>query len=109
MISQIVFMDTEFTSFHNPQLISIGFSASTGEEFYAEVPYCLNQCTEFVKSVVLPLLNADLRCSHDDLRVQLMNWLSIIRVQSILTLCYDSKFDEQLFMHVFNGSPPRMS
>jgi len=38
MADQLIFIDTEFTNFSNPQLISIGLAASTGEEFYAEVP-----------------------------------------------------------------------
>lgn len=34
-----VFIDTEFTDFLDPQLISIGLVAESGEEFYAELPY----------------------------------------------------------------------
>jgi hypothetical protein len=33
-----VFIDTEFTDFLDPQLISIGLVAQSGEEFYAELP-----------------------------------------------------------------------
>jgi hypothetical protein len=33
-----VFIDTEFTDFIDPYLISIGLVAATGDEFYAEVP-----------------------------------------------------------------------
>jgi hypothetical protein len=32
-----VFIDTEFTDFNDPHLISIGLVAESGEEFYAEV------------------------------------------------------------------------
>ena len=35
----LVFIDTEFTNFHNPKLISIGLASETGETFYAEIPY----------------------------------------------------------------------
>jgi len=34
-----IFIDTEFTDFIDPQLISIGLVSEFGEEFYAEVPY----------------------------------------------------------------------
>jgi len=33
-----VFIDTEFTDFLDPQLISIGLVAQSGEKFYAELP-----------------------------------------------------------------------
>ncbi len=32
----LVFLDTEFTQFHRPDLISIGLVAEDGREFYAE-------------------------------------------------------------------------
>lgn len=34
-----VFIDTEFTNFLNPHLISLGMASEYGEDFYAEVPY----------------------------------------------------------------------
>lgn len=53
----LVFIDTEFTDFVNPQLISIGMVADSGEEFYAEVPFSDDRCSEFVRETVIPLLN----------------------------------------------------
>lgn len=50
-----IFLDTEFTDFIDPQLISIGIAASNSEEFYAEVPYSIDLCSTFVKEVVIPL------------------------------------------------------
>lgn len=32
-----VFIDTDFTDFLDPQLISIGLGAHSGDEFYAEL------------------------------------------------------------------------
>ncbi|MDR6397475.1 hypothetical protein [Herbaspirillum seropedicae] len=50
-----VFIDTEFTDFLDPQLISIGLITESGEEFYAELPYDIKACSAFVKEAV-PLL-----------------------------------------------------
>lgn len=38
-ISLKIFVDTEFSNFIEPQLISIGLVAESGEELYAELPY----------------------------------------------------------------------
>jgi hypothetical protein len=51
-----VFVDTEFTDFINTHLISIGMTAESMEEFYAEVPYPENACSAFVHEAVIPLL-----------------------------------------------------
>lgn len=107
MANQLVFMDTEFTSFANPKLISIGLAASTGEEFYAEVPYRPQACSEFVRDVVIPLLRKEALCDYDDLHRRLISWFSIVRVEQEFTLCYDSHFDELLFKNIFDGEPPR--
>lgn len=42
-----VFIDTEFTDLLDPQLISIGLVAESGEEFYAELPYEVRACSVF--------------------------------------------------------------
>lgn len=57
--TQMVFMDTEFTSFASPELVSIGLAASTSEEFYAEVPFPAAAASPFVHEVVMPLLGSD--------------------------------------------------
>ena len=79
----LLFVDTEFTDFYDPHLVSIGLAAATGETFYAEVPYRRDQCSDFVKEVVIHLLGAnpvtDL-CDADELRARLRTWLSIVKV-----------------------------
>ena len=53
----LVFLDTEFTSFVRPDLISIGLVAEEGREFYAErTDYRKDDCSDFVRETVLPLL-----------------------------------------------------
>jgi hypothetical protein len=50
----LVFLDTEFTGFLDPKLISIGMIAGTGEEFYAEVPFPDSSCSTFVQKTTIP-------------------------------------------------------
>ncbi|MGK5077391.1 hypothetical protein [Janthinobacterium sp. HLX7-2] len=108
MAGQLIFLDTEFTSFHDPELISIGLVAATGEEFYAEVPYSVESCSEFVRDIVLPLLGADplAACSLEDLRIRLLNWLAIVKIDDDVCICCDSEFDEKLILRVFDFPLP---
>lgn len=60
-----IFLDTEFTQIfsgiHEPKLISIGLINMEGDKtFYAELTdhYNVEECSDFVREVVLPLLNA---------------------------------------------------
>lgn len=105
---QLIFLDTEFTGFESPNLISIGLAASTGEEFYAEVPFPKNSISPFVHDVVIPLLSSDLQtyCPFDELHVRLRNWLTVVRVGFEIVLCFDSQYDETLFRDIFSGFPP---
>ena len=56
----LVFMDTEFTDFDYPQLISIGLVSETGESFYAEMSngWSREGCSPFVAEHILPQLIA---------------------------------------------------
>ena len=57
-MSKLIYIDTEFTSFSKPELISMGAVTYTGESFYVEITnYNRHKESDFVKSVVLPLLN----------------------------------------------------
>ena len=53
-----IYFDTEFTSLDkDPDLISIGFIAENCEELYVEITdFRLEDCSGFVKEIVLPLL-----------------------------------------------------
>lgn len=56
-----VFLDTEFTDFNQPNLISIGLVTEDGlNSFYVELvdAYTMMQCSYFVHEWVLPLLDA---------------------------------------------------
>ena len=55
-----VFLDSEFTSLQAPELISIGAVATDSTAFYCEVKgWNLERSSEFVKEVVIPLLDGD--------------------------------------------------
>jgi hypothetical protein len=107
---QLVFMDTEFTSFASPELVSIGLAASTGEEFYAEVPFAAAAASPFVHEVVMPLLGRDSRayCPAGRLHVRLLDWLAVVRTGPEVVLCFDSHYDERLFRQIFDGCPPAL-
>ncbi|WP_432240336.1 hypothetical protein [Herbaspirillum robiniae] len=95
-----VFLDTEFTNFEFPSLISIGLVSEAGAEFYAEVPYPVKECSEFVLEVVIPLLSHDMRhhCSADELSVRLREWLESCRPKhEDLVILFDTHTDWLLF------------
>ena len=106
-----VFIDTEFTDFLDPQLISIGLVAQSGEEFYAELPYEDRACSAFVKEAVLPLLGyaPHAEMGKDILYGELTNWLRLIRPKGQeIFICYDYQTDWDLFYDVLDGRvPPR--
>ena len=57
-----IFLDTEFTDFHNPELISIALVPEEGDSFYAEVSdYDRAKSSDFVKQNVEPLLTGQNR------------------------------------------------
>lgn len=102
----LVFLDTEFTNFHDAKLVSIGLASETGETFYAEVPF--SDESEFVRDVVVPLLGADPAdlCTPDELRERLRTWLTIVKRQDDFEICFDSNYDWQLFLQIFDNQPP---
>lgn len=103
------FLDCEFTNFHQPELISFGLAAVSGEEFYAEVPYPRERCSEFVLETVIPLLGRDPNavCADAyDLRVRLDTWLRLVHREKPLKICFDSDFDWRLFRDALDGRIP---
>ncbi|MFJ9452371.1 hypothetical protein [Herbaspirillum sp. NPDC101397] len=104
-----VFVDTEFTNFVDTHLISIGMAAASGEEFYAEVPYPLDNCSEFIREVVIPLLGSmpNAFCPIDDLYMKITSWLKIIRIHDeVVDICFDYQTDWDLFSVALDGRVP---
>lgn len=88
----LIFIDTEFTDFRNPQLISIALVADEGgHEFYAELPYDLARCSDFVVEIVLPALGepAGALCEPVELKSRMLAWLAQFEAAGEVSVCYD--------------------
>lgn len=104
-----VFVDTEFTDFANPRLISLGMVAESGEQFYAEVPYSESECSNFVRETIIPLLGRvpDSRCNADELQSKIINWLNFVRNQDEeVEICVDYQTDWDLLVEALEGRVP---
>lgn len=78
-----IFFDTEFTTLQpdvDACLISAGFVSEEGSrEFYAEITdFPRHECSQFVREVVLPLLDApaELRFTEAMFAMRLVEWLN---------------------------------
>jgi len=105
-LAQHLFVDTEFTGFSDPKLISLGIAADSGEEFYAEVEHVVEECSDFVRSTVLPLLNSEKKYSLEELRVHLLSWIAEVRELGPVVLCYDSEYDRKMLELIFKTDAP---
>jgi len=104
-----IFIDTEYTNFHAPGLISIGLVAETGEETYFEVEYDVSECSEFVRAVVVPLLGREPNAivPKHSLAALLRTWLEIVRPhRQDITICFDHQTDWDLFIAALNYRVP---
>ena len=104
-----IFIDTEFTNFIDTDLISIGMVASSGEEFYAEVPYPDAACSAFVREAVIPLLgDPDAFCPKPDLIKRIYSWLAVVRpdANTDIVICYDYTTDWVLFSDALGDHVP---
>ena len=74
-----IYLDTEFTDLHpENSLISIALVDENEEFFYAELTdtYTLDECSEFVKENVLPLLRGgDYRMSFNECALKIGHWI----------------------------------
>jgi hypothetical protein len=105
-MSQQIYIDTEFTGFSDPKLISIGLVAETRQEFYAEVKFNIEECSEFVRETVIPLLNKKEKLSLGDLRANLTAWIETVRESGSVRLCFDSDYDRKMLESVFKNDFP---
>jgi hypothetical protein len=104
-----IFIDTEFTDFIDCHLISLGMTAQSGEDFYAEVPYPEEACSEFVCETVIPLLGKipHAACSPEDLRARILDWLEIVRKGEQVEICFDYQTDWDLFIDALEYQVPK--
>lgn len=106
IVINLLFLDTEFTNFSNPELISIGLASSNGENFYAEAYYTDSSCSDFVREVVIPLLSRTDQISCEHLRLKILRWLDSIRGTNPIVICYDSDYDRILLLKLLKNNPP---
>lgn len=94
-----LFLDTEFTSLSNPELISLGISGQHAE-FYAErTDFPREKCSPFVHMQVLPKLGYawDAHVRAEDIPARLADWLAGLPATA-LVLGYDYVDDLRLLM-----------
>jgi len=104
----LIFIDTEFTDFTAPELISIALVTYDGlHEFYAELPVNHERCNAFVMETVLPQLGyiAGAQCTADELVERLNLWLAQFKDCSPV-ICFDFDGDWQLFCHALRYQLP---
>lgn len=99
-MSQVIFFDSEFTDLSaSASLISAGFVAETGEEFYAELSdFNEGDCNDFVKATVLPMLSQN-RIPTDEFVQLLLCWLD--KFDGDVVLVADSEWDRKLLNKSF--------
>ena len=88
----LIFFDTEFTELGlDPKLISIGLVSLHGECFYAELTdtWRLDDCSQFVRDMVLPELEGQALMTLAQLTIQLHSWIE--QFQQPVTLVSDSE------------------
>jgi predicted phosphodiesterase len=103
-----VFIDTEFTDSVDCHLISLGMAAETGENFYAEVPYPYEACSEFVRETVIPLLGKipQVQCAFEELHTKVLEWVNIVRKGDDVEVCFDYQTDWNLFNKALDYQVP---
>ncbi len=104
-----IFIDTEFTDFVDPKLISIGLAAESGEEFYAELPFLRSDCSEFVRETVIPMLGKipHAECTMDELYSKIIGWLKLVRCgDEDVEICFDYQTDWDLFNEALSNNVP---
>ena len=105
-----LFLDTEFCSFENPELISIGVIDENSREFYAELTdFSRQACSDFVVETVLPLLGqhfAGYVSTRQNIAYRLSQWLEEYRDwPGGVTICVDYATDWYLFVDLLAHSP----
>ena len=100
----LVFLDTEFTEFVRPDLISLALVSEDGREFYAErTDYHRDACSAFVRENVVPFLGRvpGATCSRAELTQRLHEWFE--KLPEPATIIYDFEGDWLLLVNAILG------
>jgi hypothetical protein len=106
----LVFLDTEFTNFMRPALISLALVSEDGREFYAERnDYPSAACSSFVRSTVLPLLGrvGGAICDRSTLTRRLRAWFEALPETAMIVCDFDE--DAALLTTALSGFEHRDS
>ncbi|QCP47859.1 3'-5' exoribonuclease [Trinickia violacea] len=104
------FVDTEFTSFDDCQLISVAIVGEDGREFYGErSDFECALCSDFVCETVLPQLGQfpGRAMPFEALRHELRAWLAQVPTKPKPVLCFDYVGDLHLVEHLIGGPLPK--
>ena len=99
-----VYLDTEFTQFTQPNLISIGLVADDGREFYAVMKrFPFQQCSAFVREVVLPIIEhwPSTTLDRRELQQSLRQWLN--KSAEPLEIVCDFATDAELLIELIDA------
>ena len=102
--AMLIFLDTEFTDFVRPGLISLALVSEDGREFYAErTDYREDDCNDFVRETVLPVLGGvpDSACTRTELTDRLRDWFE--QLPEPATIIYDFESDWLLLVDAILG------
>ena len=100
----LVFLDTEFTDFKRPGLISLALVSENDDEFYAErTDFQRDDCNDFVLTNVLPVLGRipSASCTRAELTHRLRRWFEALSEPA--TLVFDYFSDWELLADAFLG------
>lgn len=103
----LIFLDTEFTNFSRPELISIALAADGAPDFYAELnDFLPERCSLFVIKEVIPLLGSvpGATCSKSELTDRLRAWFDDL--PEAATILYDFSADWELLYAALLGELP---
>jgi hypothetical protein len=103
-----IFIDTEFTALaREASLISFGAVSEDGREFYCELtPVVPEECSGFVREIVLPLLEGGtVACPRRWFAERLAAWLGQFEAPVLLS---DSDWDIYVVRHAVSGERNRL-
>ena len=106
----LLFLDTEFTDFHDPELISLGLVSECGRfEFYAErADFNRCRCNEFVRADVLPKLGQGPCFTAGEFSAALRTWLNRVHAldaAGVVLVLYDYDTDFALLANTLVNLP----
>jgi hypothetical protein len=111
----LVFLDTEFTDFVQIDLISIALVSEDGRELYVErIDYRAEDCSDFVRAEVLPMLGRvpGARCDLQELTRRLRAWFDALPEAATVVFDYSKDWDllvDALLGDEYDTVPPNVA